>query len=1211
MHTGSSADRSLSETVTALSDTIRACERLCLLTSRTVSRCAVSLDENEADKAPLAFIPSVSRDLQNILPSISAGTRAPSNPHPTTAAHCITALQSLLPVMGRFQLGTHESKGLAFHPIERESLEVFKPKTLSSEIRNTIERSLIGLDWPAQAQTSAAEEAASTAGGHTQRSGTTFRPLHPFRASQTLRALAPSRALFQPIAWRSLFTVLWFLNRRGGSLRGYLSIQATDSPGTAFLTSKCVEAIEIVLNVFERRRERFKRLLDLMTELRRIVTAQEELEKLEKAGLIQAPLFHHGYRYRTSLLIPEIKMCIAELACDSALPETYQTWKAHLVPSESSITEPVSDPDNGLSHDKYGEHFKTAENFLHEVVDRFCATLRDERAPSQTAEDAVVPVSQEFQNAIAAANAAGQTTKCMAGIVKRIHQLIQRRCEELNSSGRSEKAPAALAASENEQEELLTSAHLRSLPKWICSEDYWAATKWALGLEVKEKQPVPPESQAILNALELHWARHRDAADNASKTIQAFTAYLVTILDGFKSLARNITSESGLGSVDKFLESSGDATNRLTALRKQLSNDLDRGVRWAEVVMNRHLSYAASGATAQFDASELAHAVRVTYRDGGRVRFTLILEALKLVCAAQRPDGTWSCQQPFYWRETGYALLTMSIETAAAIVSTVYMLVTNPDRYGAGLAEVTSGLEPVYQALDRFFGWLSGSIQSFDAPPALLRASDLARRPKPATAARPAKGGNANVKATSITSSKPETGDNARTEPPLYGWCSDRLSESDRIHSWATATAIEFLVDFRRLIQVRINALLRAEFLSHHPSELTRLSDVEPTDLRSVLGRDDDAPVIARLMRLLREHKKLEIAEGPWVSSKPDDAKLTFWSALLYGPPGTSKSFLAKAIAGELGWPLISVSPSDFLAKGDNHIEPRAQEIFSAFSAGSRIVFFFDEIDELIRDRRQQKDQRSALSFLTPSFLTKLQEFRDAAAKNEFIFILATNYKDNIDSAAIRSGRIDQHLPIIYPDIRSRAYIVIRELTKRSKKKENVADQFEYVSKYLRLIKPELDPLLKKLKKESGNTNAKFLDVLAEFSGFLSYQKIQALLELLPDFEKHYPNVQEDLQRLVKALSTIGQRNTGRFQPEIPLVEYAGRPDTFEDELTHLTEIIPHRIFPWHPKAGSSKSLLQSQLKELYGEIEKKNRKAFRDAFDGLYKKNRWRKPWN
>jgi ATPase family associated with various cellular activities (AAA) len=1158
MDTGAPVAKSLADEVTDLSDTISVCERLCLLSARTLLRSAISLDNKTEGPAPLAFIPSISRDLQNPLPISAADNATANNPHPTTTAHCVTALQTLLPVIGRFQLGTHESKSLAFHPIEREMASAFAPKAMSNEIRSTINAALRSLSPPeptgaapqpgpakAAGSAEATQQSNVTSAASGGRDRSTFRPMHPFRAAQVLRALAPSQDAFQPVVWTSLFTVAWFLNRRSGSLRGFPSIQATDSPGTAFLTSKCVEAIEIVLSVFERRRKRFKQLFELMNELRRIVTAQEELKKIEDAKLISEPLFHHGYRLKTAVLIPEIRACVGELAWDSALPATYHAWNSHLT-SRAGVHPPPKLPDDqttDLPHDKYKERYKSAENFLLNVVESFRAAMSDEPVPGQQSREKRVLHEQEKTRA--AIERSVGTCENMLTIVRDVLTAIR--------AGRE-----ARKAKQQARPHSITDGHLRKLPAWICSRDYWIATKRMLNLEPDPGSDATQsgDSEPLSDTLELHWARHQEAAENALKTLTAFRDYVLKVLRDFDFLRDAIPVNPDLKSVATFVDTAGEATGYMAALRRQLSNDLDVGVRWAEVVMNRHLAYAASGAMVLFDPSELAHAVRVMCRDTGRVRFALILKALQVVAAAQHSDGTWSCQQPFYWRDAGFALWTMSMETAMALVSTVQMLVANPERYGTGPTEVTDKLRPIYDALDRFLRWLSGGLVSLRPPPALIRAT------APASARK-----------------------NQSEPPPLYGWCSERLPESERIHSWATAIAIELLVEFRRLMQERINALLRTEFLSHSPSELMKLWEVEPTDLGNVGRRDEEGPVIARLMKLLREHKHFELIEGSWIPSDPKDKKISSWSVLLYGPPGTSKTFLAKAIAGELGWPLISISPSDFLAKGDTYIEARAQEIFTAFSAGSRLVFLFDEIDELIRDRKGGTEHRSVLSFLTPSFLTKLQDFRGAAERKEFIFILATNYKDRIDSAAIRSGRIDQLLPVVYPDSRSRAFIAIRHLVQRMGNKE-VGEQFVAVGNYLK----EIQECLAQTSELEGPAE-RFLDNLAEFSGFLSHQKFSTLLKLLPnaDFSDHSSR-QMELRELIKELSAIGRKEAGRFQPEISLSEYAERPAVFDDELKFLVKVIPNIKFPWRlPEIRREKAptqpLLAAQVEELYERI--------------------------
>jgi len=88
------------------------------------------------------------------------------------------------------------------------------------------------------------------------------------------------------------------------------------------------------------------------------------------------------------------------------------------------------------------------------------------------------------------------------------------------------------------------------------------------------------------------------------------------------------------------------------------------------------------------------------------------------------------------------------------------------------------------------------------------------------------------------------------------------------------------------------------------------------------------------------------------------------------------------------------------------------------------LVYFFDEIDELLvsRDRAPERTQ-SIFSFLTPSFLTKIQDLREEADRKSYIFVVGTNYFDRIDEAAKRRERIDRQFMVIYPDRASRVAI--------------------------------------------------------------------------------------------------------------------------------------------------------------------------------------------
>lgn len=1116
--------------ITRLGDTIAACDRLCLLSVRTILRSAVKVTGNTGAHT---YLPSLSHDLcefgaENVQwPRLSASVPW----YPTTAAHCIAALQVLLPVVERFKLGTQQSKDLAFHPIERSALEAFDLKRLPSQIREAIDDGLKafqkeGLDPGYKA---AGSEFGLTDDDVVEMClhSTTFGAMHPFTAAQVLRAVAPSSALFGPAWWRSLFIASWFLNRRGSSLRGYPNTQATASPGTAYLTHKCVAAVEIAYSVLDRRWSRFTRLTELTRKLREVQTRRQDLAKLKKQ--IKHENFSHGFNYQETILIREIRAALEEIAKDTGI-QIYQRWNRYLNKSEDS-------------------------KILEALVDGFVEAVAAELASF----DAKVIIDNNNKP------------------IEEIHDAVKSVYNQLCSETDWPNAPR--------------SGDWSKIPSWACSRNYWSATMAAL--------PTPPKTEArerMAANLRNHWRRHHEATTAAHETMKGIGEYFTQIIDCYTALC----SVKGADKVKIFQEKLEEAAKRIPRLHRQMWGAIDTGVWWADILMNRHLGYAESGSATLFDPSELAHALRVVCRDRRRPRLNAVLAGLRAICAAQHDDGTWPCRQPIHWTDTGQSVPTISVETALAVVATVSEVVRNPEAFGASAEEVSAGLQPAYAALDRFFAWLSGSMQSVPVPPALAD-------PDP-----------------------------ANREPALYGWCSDRVFEPGRIQSWVTAYAVEFLVEFRGLLQERINAALRSQFHSFHPAELTTpLSQLLPTDLGKLANGGGKEPVIGdRLLMHLRDHKGLEFAEGPWVPEKPEPLPISFYSAILYGPPGSSKTFLAKAIAAELRWPLISLSPADFLAGGQDQVEARAKSIFAALAAGSRLVYFFDEIDELIRGRDQLTNlERSVFSFLTPSFLTKLQDLRDAAKDNEFIFLLGTNYLDNIDSAAKRSGRIDEQLAIVYPDAEARGNIFIQEILKSCK--DNVAS----LGNALLALNQNMKDLV------GSKDGVQLLDLIAEFSGFLSYpkldqlakhiqcmiaatrvttdeelrgEKIEALIRTLSDAEaikaRQFQRGSGPPRRRRKAIVNIALAQTlrdlyflqvddsrGRFKPELKLAEYSGRPEAI-DEIKLVAGVIPDRPLPWrwdNVKGWQESEEDSRRLKELEALKEAVDKKA-RDQHDGI-----------
>ncbi|OLB65802.1 MAG: AAA family ATPase [Actinobacteria bacterium 13_2_20CM_2_72_6] len=141
---------------------------------------------------------------------------------------------------------------------------------------------------------------------------------------------------------------------------------------------------------------------------------------------------------------------------------------------------------------------------------------------------------------------------------------------------------------------------------------------------------------------------------------------------------------------------------------------------------------------------------------------------------------------------------------------------------------------------------------------------------------------------------------------------------------------------------------------------------------------------------------------------------------LLYGPPGCGKTFLARAVAGEMGAKFISLSIVDVLNMWIGNSEKNLHEIFQAARRNAPCVLFLDEIDALGHKRSQLHS--SAMRTLGNQLLAELDGME---GNNEGVFILAaTNAPWDVDAALRRPGRLDRVALVLPPDAPARAAIV-------------------------------------------------------------------------------------------------------------------------------------------------------------------------------------------
>ncbi len=196
----------------------------------------------------------------------------------------------------------------------------------------------------------------------------------------------------------------------------------------------------------------------------------------------------------------------------------------------------------------------------------------------------------------------------------------------------------------------------------------------------------------------------------------------------------------------------------------------------------------------------------------------------------------------------------------------------------------------------------------------------------------------------------------------------------------------------------------RSKAKLHDPSK-------NKVNFADVAGADEEKEELAEVVDFLKNPKKYS-ALGAKIPK----------GILLHGAPGTGKTLLAKAVAGEAGVPFFSISGSDFVEMFVGVGASRVRDLFDSAKKNSPCIVFIDEIDAVGRHRGAGMggghDEREQT-------LNQLLVEMDGFGPNEGVIVIAaTNRVDILDPALLRPGRFDRRVSVARPDIKGRADIL-------------------------------------------------------------------------------------------------------------------------------------------------------------------------------------------
>ena len=202
-------------------------------------------------------------------------------------------------------------------------------------------------------------------------------------------------------------------------------------------------------------------------------------------------------------------------------------------------------------------------------------------------------------------------------------------------------------------------------------------------------------------------------------------------------------------------------------------------------------------------------------------------------------------------------------------------------------------------------------------------------------------------------------------------------------------------------------------------------NDKEKITFRDVAGVDEEKAELQEVVDFLRDPKKFT-----------DMGARIPHGVLLSGSPGTGKTLLAKAVAGEAGVPFLSISGSDFMEMYVGVGASRVRDLFDQAKAVAPAIIFIDEIDAI--GRRRGSGMGGGHDEREQTLNQMLVEMDGFSRTDGVIVLAATNRVDILDPALLRPGRFDRQIHVSSPDMKGREMIL--RVHSRNKRLDETVD---------------------------------------------------------------------------------------------------------------------------------------------------------------------------